>query len=423
MNKQELIAIVSERIAAEHRKHGKSLAEGDEWASIAAAKILGTLSEMGMLNKAPYQKCGKSLTMQDVMLACGELNKRERVAVQWVLDRCQPAEGELARHGTCPPHVIYEAVGGGMICSGCEQRFVRAEHNVRHGFGDDEIAIAAEEYACGKDGHINADRAIGYEDAMRWFRDNGYLAPAPLDVEEILHLATAHLQPIGPDLDGMCRVTGRAEFRKALEAYALSNKVVQMFDKGFDVEGVMNIVAKWESSSSCGSYQALRKALEAYAENIGSKTRKDGWISVKTRLPDMDIEMHGAMGSGVQAHQPMTQREIRFRAWDGGKMHYNVLAGHGDYAADHEDDVIWWWHEPPKAIMQYTGMTDKNGADIYEGDVVRSMYGDCVVRWNDNECGFEQRAPDGLGFVLDIDEQRHYEVIGNIYENPELLKQ
>ena len=59
------------------------------------------------------------VTMPDVLLACGELSKRERVAVQWVIDRY-----ERERQGDGPHvHAVYEAVGGGYICSGCEMRF------------------------------------------------------------------------------------------------------------------------------------------------------------------------------------------------------------------------------------------------------------------------------------------------------------
>ena len=88
MNRHELKDIVARRIVDEHRKHGKSLADGNEWAAIAAAKIIGTLNDIGAL---------------------------------------AAAKEEHGKHEICPPHVIYEAVGGGMICSGCEQRFAPAK--------------------------------------------------------------------------------------------------------------------------------------------------------------------------------------------------------------------------------------------------------------------------------------------------------
>ena len=77
--------------------------------------------------------------------------------------------------------------------------------------------------------------------------------------------------------------------------------------------------------------------------------------------------------------------------------------------------------------MQYTGLKDKNGKEIYEGDVVKCEGITAIVKY--------VVEPAIAGFVFDqdncgayreyaVDEQKrtiHYEVIGNIYENPELL--
>lgn len=70
--------------------------------------------------------------MQDVLLACGELNKRERVAVQWVLDKVNASKQDEGH-----VHTIYEAVGGDYICSGCEQRFSTV--NASPGLTVDEV--------------------------------------------------------------------------------------------------------------------------------------------------------------------------------------------------------------------------------------------------------------------------------------------
>ena len=48
-------------------------------------------------------------------------------ANQEVKEAIAAAKEEHGKHEICPPHVIYEAVGGGMICSGCEQRFAPAK--------------------------------------------------------------------------------------------------------------------------------------------------------------------------------------------------------------------------------------------------------------------------------------------------------
>ena len=76
-------------------------------------------------------------------------------------------------------------------------------------------------------------------------------------------------------------------------------------------------------------------------------------------------------------------------------------------------------------IMQCTGLKDKNGKLIYEGDIVKifhvsgTMQGKLftdVVEWNQLRCRFDTER---YGV---FDEDDIYEVIGNIYENPELLE-
>ena len=76
-------------------------------------------------------------------------------------------------------------------------------------------------------------------------------------------------------------------------------------------------------------------------------------------------------------------------------------------------------------LIQSTGLKDKNGKLIYEGDIVKifhvsgttqGKYFFDVVEWNDLRCRFDT---ENYGIINDDDV---YEIIGNIYENPELLK-
>ena len=79
--------------------------------------------------------------------------------------------------------------------------------------------------------------------------------------------------------------------------------------------------------------------------------------------------------------------------------------------------------------MQYTGLADKNGLDIYEGDIARRFYSDGhidgIVRWSVRDSGFfTQGIGDGVQdypLCFNIFFANSCEVIGNIHQNPELL--
>ena len=124
-------------------------------------------------------------------------------------------------------------------------------------------------------------------------------------------------------------------------------------------------------------------------------------------------------------------REIKFRAWSftNKKMYYRVLAGNtltDDPCSSVYSDEDNTWKNFDKhcgVLMQYTGLKDKNGKEIYQDDIVKDEFGQLrQIMWFQPECKFIMAtlkiSPFHTDFVpWDI---RDCEIIGNIYENPEL---
>lgn len=93
-------------------------------------------------------------------------------------------------------------------------------------------------------------------------------------------------------------------------------------------------------------------------------------------------------------------REIKFRAWDDEEK---MIRKSWTRIAPEETRGL--------VLMQYTGLKDKNGKEIYEGDILEIEKIDGKVR---GTAGMGTAYSDYWAGVL--------EIIGNIYENPELLK-
>lgn len=72
-------------------------------------------------------------------------------------------------------------------------------------------------------------------------------------------------------------------------------------------------------------------------------------------------------------------------------------------------------------LMQYTGLRDKNGKEIYEGDVVKGLYRDETGVVGYEFSSFHVTDQDGDNLLFDKQMLTEIEIIGNIYDNPELL--
>ena len=131
-------------------------------------------------------------------------------------------------------------------------------------------------------------------------------------------------------------------------------------------------------------------------------------------------------------------REIKFRAWD--KLDKKMINWRD--TADNDEllgQLIMFPDEDMFILMQYTGLKDKNGVEIYEGDILKinkitkylkAQYDNdnFKIEWQ-NDKGWWTATPinlaeNGIEVCPDPEEWTKYcEVIGNIYENPELIKE
>lgn len=138
-------------------------------------------------------------------------------------------------------------------------------------------------------------------------------------------------------------------------------------------------------------------------------------------------------------------REIKFRVWDNRYkyMNYKVLVGiYGEWEKVKDDKnytACCMWIEPDKVdykcephwahfepyhkdihLMQYTGLKDINGEEIYEGDILRNYSNDIEYWIVSYEYGKFIGTFDNV--CEDLYEIHDFEVIGNIYDNPDLLE-
>lgn len=127
-------------------------------------------------------------------------------------------------------------------------------------------------------------------------------------------------------------------------------------------------------------------------------------------------------------------REIKFRIWTkyGDSQQKMIYDDTPDNYLDYEIDLggrigMWdssWRPDNPEdcILMQYTGLKDKNGKEIYEGDILKDGKWVAVVEF-EKEFAMFRAINEDLEFDVNMaDASSHMKVIGNKFDHPSLLK-
>ena len=132
----------------------------------------------------------------------------------------------------------------------------------------------------------------------------------------------------------------------------------------------------------------------------------------------------------------MNEHEILFRgkrtdceAWvEGDLLHYEsgemaICKGFSKYGYE-ATEIIGRYKVLPETVGQYTGLTDKNGKRIFEGDIIQSLESSVtgLVQWFPEHSAFMVwcKSANVVGFLYECADI--IKVIGNIHDNPELLE-
>lgn len=128
-------------------------------------------------------------------------------------------------------------------------------------------------------------------------------------------------------------------------------------------------------------------------------------------------------------------REIKFRAWDKELeewTNYSINNINGNVIGFYNKETGFWESDREGerfTLCQYTGLKDKNDREIYEGDIVRAVVFSKwigVAKYSDKNQAFVFECIDknyrgNIVFMSQFDQG--FKILGNIYENPEMLEE